>query len=119
MHDRIHDRLQVMFGATIMHWPAMPKRRASAWEFWHWWRDERLDNAFAFAIGRNFTDADCLAYWTQVRRGQLLTEDAGGYRWRCWCVALGLPFDDGETLKEGIGRILAENLAGPAAQAAQ
>ncbi|MBR0900695.1 hypothetical protein JQ616_37565 [Bradyrhizobium tropiciagri] len=31
-------------------------------------------------------------FWEQVRYGQGICEDAGGYDWRCWCAALSLPF---------------------------
>ncbi|MET4121821.1 hypothetical protein ABIB85_008260 [Bradyrhizobium sp. JR1.5] len=31
-------------------------------------------------------------FWEQVRYGQDVYEDAGGYDRRCWCAAFGLSF---------------------------
>lgn len=90
--DRVFAMLSEHFLDTIHHWPAFPPERARWWQVWLWDRDAKIDAAMKAIGWPRFTNQMCRRYWKQVRYGQDVCEDAGGYLWRCWCAALGLPF---------------------------
>ncbi len=90
--DAVFEVLSKHFGTTIHGWPPIPIERARWWQVWLWERDSIIDAAL-HTIGRTpFTAQMGRRYWRQIRFGQDVCEDAGGYVWRCWCAALGLPF---------------------------
>ncbi|WP_157113124.1 hypothetical protein [Bradyrhizobium embrapense] len=90
--DETFDALEKHFGTTVHGWPCIPRTRARWWQFRARREDKLVDSALA-AIGRGpFTPEMSRVFWEQVRYGQDICEDAGGYDWRCWCAALGLPF---------------------------
>ena len=92
--DRVHEALMKHFGTTIHGWPTIPREPARWWEFWLWKRDREINRALAAIGWHALTAQTCRRYWRQVSYGQDVVEDAGGYVWRCWCAALGLPFRD-------------------------
>lgn len=91
--DNIFNKLEEVFGCTVHHWSSIPRRRPS-WAQWHLRRAEARINDALKAVGKGpITDEMRDTFWQQVRMGQDVYEDAGGYFWRCWKAALGLPFE--------------------------
>lgn len=95
------------FGTAVHWWPA-PLQSAPRW--WQW-RQRRHDRRIAAALRQvrmgPFTQDMRDRYWQQVRRGQLVSEDAGGFCWRCWCAALELPYEAaGVTYSEQLSQLL-------------
>lgn len=97
------------------HWPRFPMRRTRNWlQISARRTDALIDAAFLSTVGRRFSDADCGRFHAERLKGQLF-EDAGGFLWRCWAAALGIPYDDGfgrivdvpEDIADGIGRDMA------------
>lgn len=91
-NDEIYNGLNDAFGcATVHSWPAIPRAAP------RWWQrglkaEEKRINAALAAVGRRpITDEAREIFWREIRKGQDISEDAGGYKWRCWCAALGLP----------------------------
>ena len=90
--ETVFRRLEQHFGTTVHGWPCIPRARARWWQFRARQVDKLVDGALT-AIGRGpYTPFMSALFWEQVRYGQDVCEDAGGYDWRCWCAALGLPF---------------------------
>lgn len=89
------ETLAAAFGAGTIHEVPIPLRRKPRWWQFAARRYERnLDEGLA-KLGRGpVTEAMRNTYWFEVRKGQGIREDAGGYFWRCWAVALGVPVED-------------------------
>lgn len=90
----VEARLNEAFGTRTVHgWPTIPMYRPAWWQ----WRVRRLElriNDALATVGRGpVTEYMRRAYWREVRRGQGIYEDAGGYSWRCYAVMLGLDVD--------------------------
>lgn len=100
--DQIYDALCTAFGARTVHgWPMIPHAPSRWWQ-WRIRRTERRINGALASLGFGPLTSDmCLAYWHQIRKGQEYREDAGGYFWRCWCAALGLPYLEPEYTYSG------------------
>lgn len=91
-HWRTYNELEHAFGCTVHGWPAIQPFAPKWWQRKAVKREAKVNAALA-TIGKGpLTDAMRLAYWRQVRIGQDVYEDAGGYCWRCWLAALDLPF---------------------------
>lgn len=103
--DRVYRLLTILLGDSIHSWPPFPRRRARWWQVRLRRSEWAIDEIFGYAFGRRFTDEDCAKFHHQKARGQLVTEDAGGFLWRCWSAALGLPFEDGATHAEASAEV--------------
>lgn len=102
--DERYDAMCKAFGTRTCHgWPMIPREKP------RWWqrrmrRVERSINETIASVGHDpITEEDRAAYWKQVRMGQGIYEDAGGYIWRCWCAALSLPYEEPELTYKGLG----------------
>lgn len=90
--DEMHDRLSKEFGTTIWKWPPILRRAPRWWQRSMKRQEARVNSALA-AVGKGPVTLGMRdLFWEQIRLGQDIYEDAGGYVWRCWCAALGLPF---------------------------
>ncbi|KGT79304.1 hypothetical protein MA20_12865 [Bradyrhizobium japonicum] len=90
--EETFEALEKYFGCTVHGWPCIPRARARWWQRRDRHVDRLVDGALT-AIGRApYTPEMSALFWEQVRYGQDICEDAGGYDWRCWCAALELPF---------------------------
>lgn len=104
------DRLQVAISSalvldeciTVYEFPVLRQTPARWWQWKELRYEWRLDEALeAFGLPR-ITQEMRDAYWREVRKGQSVYEDAGGYLWRCWRAAFGLPVEEPYTYKQAI-----------------
>lgn len=88
--DDLFAVLEAAFGSTIHDWPS-PEQRKPGLLDWKARRDEdRINKALAFADLPPIDDGFRRRFYEEVEFGQI-DEDAGGYRWRCWCRAMQQP----------------------------
>lgn len=91
-HWDTYNALEKAFGGTVHGWPDIQPFPPKWWQRSARKREARVNAALA-SIGHGpLTDDMRRFYWRQVRIGQDVFEDAGGYCWRCWLAALGLAF---------------------------
>lgn len=82
--------LEAAFGGLIYDWPS-PARSKLELLTRQARRDEaRINKALAFAGLPPIDDGFRRRFYEEVEFGQI-HEDAGGYRWRCWCRAMQQP----------------------------
>ena len=91
-----------VWGAHPMHWPRPPRCRPRWWQFEAKRRLARLESMFD-----RLSNEDLARYYEQVRLGQSVYEDAGGYMLRCYRAMLGLPVDAPTSLEQVIADIQA------------
>lgn len=90
VEDEAYAKLCSAFGDTVYRWPT-PFQRKPPWWSRRGRREEARINAALALIGRGpVTELFRSTYWGEIRKGQGVYEDAGGYLWRCWAVAAGL-----------------------------
>ncbi|CDX26923.1 hypothetical protein MPL3356_60620 [Mesorhizobium plurifarium] len=77
-----------MWGRHPYTWPRPPQRRPRWWQF-----RERRNLARLEAMFDHLSDEALGRYYQQVRLGQSVYEDAGGYLLRCYRAMLGLPVE--------------------------
>lgn len=90
--EMIFEHLTAAFGGTVHHWPDIPQSRPRWWMRQARSREAKINAALTGLGFSPINDHMRAIYWRQVRFGQDIYEDAGGYCWRCWRAALGLPF---------------------------
>lgn len=94
---QIEYELSRAFGGHPMDWPVIYPTRPRWYHFKRRREEQRVIDALA-KIGfyprllSAYSRGDRRAFHEQLRRGQGVNEDAGGYRLRCWLALLGLPF---------------------------
>lgn len=72
-----------------MDWPPVWERRPRWWNF----RAKREEAEVVRMFGQ-ISESGRLAFWEELRKGQSVYEDAGGYLIRCYRAAFGLPVDE-------------------------
>ncbi len=80
-------------GAYTIHGvPDIPPRRPGFWRRYGRNTERRVNHALA-SIGLPPIDGGMRrVYWQEVRKGQDVMEDVGGFFMRCWCAAVRLPY---------------------------
>lgn len=109
------------WGLHPMDWPSPPPCRPRWWWFWtpRWARRRLADLETVF--GR-LTDQRLDAFWAERRKGQDISEDAGGYLLRCYAAMCGVESDPVYTYRDYLadqleGRGASDDDIGPELQA--
>lgn len=91
--DELHGALRYAFGGLIHDWPLPSPKPPAPWRISSFFRavlrDARIDAALKRLGLDPLTPDQRVAFWSEIRKGQAASEDAGGYLWRCWTVMLG------------------------------
>lgn len=99
----------VKWGPHPMGWLVPPLGRVA------WWRRERRRHLreLEAVFGPLGEDAR-VAFFAELRKGQSVDEDAGGYLLRCYRAMLGLPVQPPYTYSEAAADLLRDAMADPA-----
>jgi hypothetical protein len=71
----------------VHDFPALGRKPARWWQLKARHFEARLDLALQLMGLPTVTQEMRDIYWAEVRKGQSVYEDAGGYLWRCWRAA--------------------------------
>lgn len=97
-------KLEKAFGCSVYQWPAIPPTKPGLLQFRIRAREARIVEALKKCGFGPITRTMRYEFWRNVRIGQDVYEDAGGYMWRCWKAALGLPYQRPQDPYSGIIR---------------
>lgn len=87
---------------TVHDYPVLWRYAPKWWEFKKSRFERRLADGFKMFGLPPITQEMRDMYWREVRKGQSVYEDAGGYMLRCWLVALGADCEEPYTYSEAI-----------------
>ncbi len=84
-----------------MWWPTPPRVKPRWWHF----KAKRLETDLSKVFGQ-ISDEQRDAYWREIRKGQSVYEDAGGFVMRAYRAMAGLPVEEPYTYPAAIHDLL-------------
>lgn len=100
--EYVFQALEFFFKTTVHGWPVPMERAPRFWEYRKSRREVPIHQALRYIGADPLTQEMRDRFYRQVRIGQDVYEDAGGYVWRCWQAMLGLPYRRAEMPYSGI-----------------
>lgn len=99
--DYVYELARSTWGDHPISWPHPPRSKPRWWQF----RERKRLAQMEYVFG--VLDAAALRrYWYEVRKGQSVYEDAGGYMLRCYQAMMGYPVDEPYTYSRATADLL-------------